>query len=270
MGLPLHSINNEWHKMTLSLLPWSFFLVLGRTSALIAFFPMISESYIPRTIRIGIAVWISLAIFPLMPASAFEPTTVPELALAVGFEAAVGVLFAFAARFIFSGIMLGVQWIDAEVGFQVAQQINPLSGTPSSPVGTLILIVASLLFWSLGYFEDLLMLWVKIFQLLPPPITHLPTITGDAVILLSTQMFVRALEIATPVLVVMFMVTLAIALLARAIQGVSIFVESYNLKLLIGISSLVTLAPLMLTLLQKHLEAIPNSWAILVRALQQN
>jgi flagellar biosynthesis protein FliR len=255
--------------MTFSLSPWTFFLVFGRTAALITFFPMLSDMPIPRTVKVGIVMWLTFAIMPLVPPTVFEPTTIPELALAVGLEAVVGILFAFTARLIFSGITLGVQWIDAEVGFQVAQQINPLSGVPTSPVGTLTMILASLLFWCLGYFENLIMVWARIFQLLPAPVSHIPKITGDALVMLSSQMFIRALEIATPIVVVMFMVTLAMALFARAIQGVSIFVESYNLKLLLGMGALITLAPLLLTLLQKHLEAIPDSWSVMVRAMQQ-
>lgn len=254
--------------MIFNLSPWNFFMVFGRTSALIVFFPMLSELPVPRIVRVGIALWLTFAILPLLPASTFQPTTLPELAVAVAGEIIVGVLFAFAAKLIFAGITLGVQWIDAEVGFQVAQQINPLAGIPTSPVGTLTLIVASLLFWCLGYFENLLLVWAKIFQLIPPPVTSIPKITGDSIVLLSTQMFVRALEIATPVLVVMFMITLAIAMFARAIQGVSIFVESYNLKLILGMGAIITLSPLLITLLQKHLEAIPDSWGILVRAMQ--
>jgi len=254
--------------MTFDLSPWTFFLVFGRTSALIAFFPMFAEAQVPRAIRVSTILWISLAILPVLPPSTWQPATLPDLAIAVGMEAMLGALFALTARLIFSGVMLGAQWIDAEIGFQVVQQINPLSGTPNSPVGILLLITTSLMFWAFGYFEDMLLFWARIFHILPPPIVAFSPAVGETLVTLSSQIFFRALEILTPILVVMFLVTLAIGLMARAVQGVNIFVESYNIKLIIGMVTLVATAPILLALLHKHLEMIPESWMAILRALK--
>jgi flagellar biosynthesis protein FliR len=256
--------------MTIPFSPWTFFLIFGRTSTLVAFFPIISESSVPRMVRFSLAVWLSLAMLPLVPVNAFVPATLSDLALAMGIECVIGALFAFVARFVFAGIMLGVHWIDAEIGFQAAQQINPLSGVPGSPIATLILVVVSLLFFCLGYFEQLIFQWGQIFKLLPPPVMYLPMETADVMVSLSSRLFVKALELATPILVVMFMVTLAIGLFARAIQGISIFVESYTLKILIGLSTLVAIAPLLIQLLRNNLDSIEDSWSLLIHVLRSN
>jgi len=248
--------------------PWDFFLVLGRTSFLIGFFPMFSELQIPRLVRAGIAMWLSFVIMPTLPPTHFHPSNVPELAGAVFLEGVLGAIFAFAIRLVFATVSLGTQWIDSEIGFQVAQQINPIFGAPNSPFGTLALVVTTMLFWSMGFFEQLLAVWVRIFQILPPPITSLSPNTGDSVLWLSSQIFVGALKIATPVVLVMFLVSLSIGLLARAIPGVNFFVESFNAKLLAGIGFLVVISPFLLTLIQHQLDRIPESWLVLVRALK--
>lgn len=254
--------------MTLDLSVWNFFLVFGRTSALVAFFPMLSEVQSPRTVRVGLALWISLAILPTLPPSSWQPANVPDLALAVGLETVVGAFFAFAIRLVFSAILLGAQWIDSEIGFQVAQQINPLSGVPNSPFGSVAMVTSALLFWSLGFFENLLLLWARMFHSLPAPILTMPLEVGDTLLHLSARIFSGALEVAIPIVLVMFLVTLAIALMARAIQGVNLFVEAYNIKLAAGIGALVMTSPLILALMQKQLDGIPNAWMALARALK--
>ncbi len=247
--------------------PWDFFLVLGRTSFLFGFFPMFSEMQIPQTVRAGLAIWVSLVIMPTLPPSHFQPNGVFDLFGAVFLEGVLGGLFAFSIRLVFTTISLGTQWIDSEIGFQVAQQISPLSGTPNSPFGTLALVITALIFWCTGLFEDLLIVWVRLFQVLPPPIHSLKPAVGDAVIFLTTKIFVGALQVATPVIFVMFLVSLAIGLLARALPGVNFFVESYNVKMLVGLSFLVVISPFLLTLIHHQLDRIPESWLTLVRAL---
>ncbi|MBI4023658.1 MAG: flagellar biosynthetic protein FliR [Verrucomicrobia bacterium] len=254
--------------MTFDLSPWSFFLVFGRTSALVAFFPMMSELQTPKLTRVGIAAWISLAALPVVPHSAWQPANIPDLVLAVGLEAIVGVLFAFTLRLVFAAVMLGAQWIDNEVGFQAAQQINPISGAANSPYAMVILSVSGLIFWAFGFFEDLLLFWVRTFQLLPPPVMSLPLDVGDVLLKISTRLFIRAIEIATPMILLMFLVTLSIGLMARAIQGVNIFMESYNIKLLVGIAALVPTAPLMFSMIQKQVNEIPEVWMALLYALR--
>jgi len=234
----------------------------------VAFFPMLSEIQTPRTVRAGLALWISLAILPMVPVSSWQPASVPDLAFAVGLEVLVGALFALTIRMIFSAITLGAQWIDAEIGFQVAQQISPLSGSPNSPFGTMAVAASALSFFAFGYFENVLLLWARMFQSLPAPILTLRPEIGDVLLRLSSRIFVGALEIAIPIIILMFLVTIAIALMARVIQGVNIFVESYNIKLLIGMGALLVLAPLILALMRKQLDEIPGAWMALARAMK--
>jgi flagellar biosynthesis protein FliR len=246
---------------------WNFFLVFGRTSALVAFLPVLSDAQVPRRLRLGIAVWISLALMPIVPISGFNPTNLLDIVIALTMEAILGFLFAFTLRLVFAGIFLGSQWVDTEVGFQAAQQLNPISGVPNSPFGTLMLATSSLLFWVLGYFEEMLAFWARIFQLIPAPILSFSPRTGETLISLSSMIFLKALELVTPMLAIMFIVTLTIGLMSRAVQGVNIFVESYNIKLMVGILALVLNAPLMLTLVQKQLNGFPEAWTALVRSL---
>ncbi len=248
--------------------PWDFFLVFGRTSFLVGFFPMFSDVQVPRLIRLGLAIWLSLVIMPTLPTSHFHPTNVPQLLGAMFLEGVLGATFAFAIRLVFATISLGTQWIDSEIGFQVAQQISPLSGTPNSPFGTIALVITALLFWCTGMFEELLRVWVQMFQILPPPVSSISLSMGDALITLSSHVFVGALQIATPVLLIMFLVSLSIGLLARALPGVNFFVESFNVKMVVGLSFLVMISPFLLSLIQHQLDRIPDTWLTFLRALK--
>jgi flagellar biosynthesis protein FliR len=256
--------------MIFSFSPWSFFLILGRTASLIAFFPMFQEGQVPRSVRAGLAIWISLAMLPMLPPIAFQPESLPELLAAVGVEVVVGLVFALAIRLVFAAISLGTQWIDAEIGFQASQQISPLTGTPNSPFGILALAITAMLFWSLGFFENLLMFWAKMFQVLPPPISHIPLGLGETLIQLSSHIFVGGLQIAIPVIAIMYLVSLAIGFLARAIQGANIFVESFNIKLLVGLGFLIVISPLLLDLIRNQLGLIPEAWTALLKVFKSS
>ncbi|MDD2709683.1 MAG: flagellar biosynthetic protein FliR [Verrucomicrobiae bacterium] len=254
--------------MTFDLSPWHFLLVMGRTASLIAFFPMLSELRIPKAVRAGIALWTSLVITPLVPVSAFQPATIPDLTIALVLETFIGTLFAFVIRLIIAGIVTGVQWIDSEIGFQAAMQMNPLSGTPSSPFGTMALSIIALIFWSSGFFENLLVLWTRIFQILPPPITSISLETGTVLLTLSCHIFAGAIEIAAPIVALMFLLSLAMGLLARAVQGINIFFETFTLKILLGIPSIIILTPYLVNVMQQHLNLVPTHWQQLLHAIK--
>jgi flagellar biosynthetic protein FliR len=253
--------------MTFDFSPWNAFLVFARTASLVSFFPMLADLRIPRTVRIGLSLWLSLAIFPTLPATSFQPTSLPQLASAILIEILIGALFGLLIRIVFAGFSMGLQWIDSDIGFQVAQQINPLAGTPSSPFGSLALVIAALIFWSCGFFENLIFIWARIFKILPPPVGMIPLRVGDTIVDISSHIFTSALEIAIPTVVIMFLVTFAIGLIARAVQGINIFFETFTSKILIGMGVLILLSPLIVAIMQKQLKEIPELWMMLLRAL---
>lgn len=252
--------------MNLTLPVWDFFLVLGRTASLLAFFPLLSELQTPKTVRLGIVLWISLVTMPLLAPSGYHPASFPDLIVSVGLEALFGLGFAMVVRMVFSAILLGAQWIDLEMGFGAARQISPLTGMPGSPFAEIVFVISGLMFWSLGFFEQILALWVRMFQLIPPPVRSLSFEGGITLVGLSGQIFVGALQIAAPIVLVMFLVSLTIGFFARAVQGVNLFVESYNIKLLVGMLLLWSTLPLLDRLIVGQLYGIMDGWTVLLRA----
>jgi flagellar biosynthetic protein FliR len=157
------------------------------------------------------------------------------LALAVAWELAVGLLIGFAAALLFAAVQFGGHLIDQELGILQANILDPVLNEQISIVGQFKVLVATLVYLLINGHHLLIGAVSDSFRAVP--MLGLTFSEGAALHLSDTLMrdfFRMGIEIAAPALVTLFLVTIALAFMARTAPELNIFALSFPLRMAVG------------------------------------
>ncbi|HEY2801354.1 MAG TPA: flagellar biosynthetic protein FliR [Chthoniobacterales bacterium] len=213
-------------------------MVFIRAGGLLALLPVFSGQSVPVQIRLAIAVLLAyLAGAQAQPTSAIPDSMLALITIAVR-ELFIGLLMGFAIRLIFYAIEFAGQVMSTEIGLTVSSQIDPISRQTSSPVGTALFYLGSLLFLISGCHHAVFLAFLRSFQIAPVGAIAFHRDTAEALVSASGNIFLVALQMAAPLLAVNFVVTFAFAILGKAAPSINVFSESFSVRVLVGIAIL--------------------------------
>ena len=205
-----------------------------RIAAFLAIAPPFSQKSIPGIVRMTIALGLALAVAPRLPEVAADGTGAFFGALVL--EAITGAAFGFLVMMTFAAIQSAGTLIDLFGGFQIASAYDPMTQTSGAPVQRLYQMTALvLLFVSNGY-QVVLAGLVRTFDALPLGTMLDPSVFMSTLTTGLSQMFVGAVQIAGPLLVVLFLADVGLGLLTRVAPALNAFAMGFPLKILITLS----------------------------------
>ncbi len=218
----------------------SFMLVLTRVSAMIYAFPFFGSPAIAARVRILITLVISFMLLPMVGVEGLGfDWNLGRLALGIGRELAIGLIVGFGTRFMFEAFSLAGTFAGRQMGFAIAELVDPVTSAPQSMVGQFWALVAILLFLAVDGHHFLIRLLVQNFQIVPLNTGVLQPATGQMLITGSTEMFRLALKLAAPAIILTLMVDVGVGFLSRAMPRLQVFFVALPLKLIVGIFALV-------------------------------
>jgi flagellar biosynthetic protein FliR len=221
----------------------SFMLVLIRMSAMIYSFPFFGSPAVTPKLRIMIAVVISFMILPLAGQENLgQDWSLGYMTLQIAKESFVGLVVGFGAKFLFESFALAGTFAGRQMGFAMADLLDPVTSVPQSMVGQFWALVAILFFVAIDGHHFLVRLMLENFEVVPIGDGYMSPRTGRLLIAGSSNMFQTAIRLAAPALTLTLMVDIGIAVLTRAMPRLQIFFVALPLKLFVGIfASIVSL-----------------------------
>lgn len=221
----------------------TFFLILVRVSTLLYVFPVFSAHQIPTLVRIGLALIVSFVLLPQQ--HALPALGLGELFSAVLSQVTIGLIVGFVAYLVFMGIQFAGQLLDIEIGFAVANVINPTTQQQVTVLGEFELTIATLLFLIANGHLMLLRGIAGSFTLVPLPYVHLhPAVMGDLLLFLELS-FGVVFKIAAPAAVALFLTNIFLGLMARVAPQMNVFVVGFPLQVGLGMLMLAISIPLL-------------------------
>ena len=211
-----------------------FLLVFFRVSGVMMLAPVFGSAMTPAPVKIFLSLVLSLLFFPLVGGQNV-PMDGAVLALAVAWELAVGILIGFAAAMLFAGVQFGGHLIDQELGLLQANLLDPMLDEQISIMGQFKVLTATLVYLLINGHHLLIGAVSDSFRAVP--ILGLRFSKGAALHLSDTLMrdlFRMAVEIAAPALVTLFLVSIALAFMARTAPEMNIFALSFPLRMAVG------------------------------------
>ena len=213
---------------------WPFVRML----ALISTAPVFSEHAVPRTVKVGLAALLSIAIAPTLGAL----PTVP-LVSAAGFwiliqQVLIGAAMGFSMRLVFAVVQAAGEYAGLQMGLSFASFFDPTSGGQTMVLARLLNVMATLIFLALDGHLTLIMTLAESFRVLP--IADAPLAARGWFLLASAggQIFSGGLLLALPLIAVLLTLNLAMGILYRVSPQFSIFAVGFPVTLLAGIGML--------------------------------
>ncbi|MBT9258494.1 MAG: flagellar biosynthetic protein FliR [Clostridiales bacterium] len=214
--------------------------VVARAAGLLGSMPVLGGFYVPRLVRVALALLVALALYPAVAVP--YPEDLFTASLWILSETLTGLAIGFLAQILFSAFQMAGSLLDLDLGLGVAGLLDPVGHQPVSILGNFFNLVASLLYFWTGAYAVPLMALRYSFQGLPAGGFFAAAFFPDMERALSTA-FLAAVQLALPVIAVSFVVTVAMAVFARAIPQMNVFLLGLPLKIALGFLALGLLFP---------------------------
>ncbi|TDL35030.1 flagellar type III secretion system protein FliR [Jeotgalibacillus sp. S-D1] len=226
-------------------------LVVVRVSAFFVTIPLFSHRSIPVMHRVGFAVLLSVMVYYTIDAEPFSINGAYMLLILK--EAVIGLFIGLIAYIVLSAIQIAGNLIDIQMGFAIANIIDPQTGAQSPLMGQYLYTLSLLL---LLYFDGHHLILDGIFYSYQfVPIEQLSLGVGESaaeiVIKAFAAAFVIAFQLAAPVAAALFLVDVALGIVARTAPQFNIFVIGFPIKIAVAFMILFVLMGVMFGVIQR-------------------
>jgi len=216
-----------------------YLLAVARIGGVIATAPPFNYRTIPVQIKIGLALMMGLMVLPLLHA---EDTAMPkDVASYLGLltsETLIGLLMGYVLSLFFIGIQYAGQFVGLQMGFGIVNVIDPMSSTQVSIIGQFKYLMAMLLFLTVRGHHLLIEALAQTFERIPIGGAQFPAILGEDLIRMSAQVFPTAIKFGAPMIVALFLSSVALGIVARAVPQMNVFIVGFPLKITVGLLTL--------------------------------
>lgn len=224
----------------------AFLLVLCRISAFMVVAPVLSSRNVPRTLKIGLAFFVSVMVFLSV---GFDASVVWDgtYVLAVLREVLAGLLIGYVAYLFFTVMQIAGAFMDLTIGFGIANIVDPVSGVNAPILGNFKYMLTLLVFLSMNGHHYLLAAIMNSYEWLPLDNGLYGSLAEGSVanFLVRTfaDTFLLALQISAPIVVAMILADIGLGFLARTAPQYNVFVVGIPIKILTGLALLIVLMP---------------------------
>lgn len=224
---------------------------------------------LPPLARLGLSAGLALLVWPQLSTgrqaaglllSAQSATNAPAAAggqapvawavwaAALAGEVAVGLAMAFGVEAIMAAAMLAGQLADLPMGFSVANVVDPTLQQEVPLLGQFYGLVAVAVLFGVNGHHEILRALVESLRVVPPgQLAFHPQLVEAAVGQLG-RAFVLGLRMGAPVLGVLFLTDVALAVVARAVPQLNLFVVGFPVKLGLGLAMVMLALPAVVSL----------------------
>ncbi|RMF77321.1 MAG: type III secretion protein, partial [Nitrospirae bacterium] len=179
----------------------------------------------------------------------------------------VGALIGFVVAALFAGVQLAGQAVAAQMGFAAASQFDPMTHANSMVVGQFQFVVAALVFFALGGHLRVVEALAASFARIPPGAGRLGGAAVEQVFELTAGVFVAAACIAAPVIAAMLLTNVGLAILARTLPQMNVFLVAFPLQIGVGLAALALTVPLLAAWVGRGVAGMEGRFLHLLAAL---
>ena len=213
-----------------------FLFVFFRVGALILFVPVLGSRQVPASMKIGLILFTSIVIFPLVQARPLpEPQGIFDLAVFLLSDVTIGLGIAYITRLIFAAVQIAGTVVDFQMGFGVVNVIDPQTDTQVSVTAQFHNIVAVLIFLAIDAHHFILQAIVESFFIINPAEINFSSLTPEYMLYLFSGTFTTAVKIAAPIMAILFFLSVGLGLVARTVPQMNVFIVGFPLQIGVGL-----------------------------------
>ncbi|MCA8938515.1 MAG: flagellar biosynthetic protein FliR [Planctomycetes bacterium] len=221
----------------------AFLLVLFRVAGVVEVLPILGAQNVPRQVKVWLAFFVSVVVFGVVRNTVplpVMPQSIGIFLFAAWTEFILGIMIGMVGSMLLTGFQVGGRLVSDQLGFSLADIVDPISNQSISITSQMIYMCATLLFLVLGGLGMVLVVLSKSFEIVPPIAFQLND--GVASLLLyriAPQIFVLGVTFAAPVVIVVLLSTVGLGLVGKVVPEMNIFSFSFGVRVFLGLIMLV-------------------------------
>lgn len=210
-------------------------LVLARISGFVFTAPFFGLSYIPRNVKIGFSVFITILMTYVLPYSTLEYVGVIEFACLIMKEVIVGVLIGYMTNICTYILNFSGHLIDMEIGFAMVNEINPVANVQSTITANLYTYLVMLMLVVTDMHHQILKAFIYAFEVIPIGKMKFSGNIYFAMVKFISEYFIIGFRIVLPIFASMLVVNVVLGVLAKVAPQMNMFVIGIQLKVFVGL-----------------------------------
>jgi flagellar biosynthesis protein FliR len=210
-------------------------LASTRAAAWLVVAPPFSTRSIPGQVKALLAVGLAVPMTPHLVGHLPDLETLPILASAVE-QVAVGTGLGFLTALVFYAVQSAGELIDLFGGFAIAFAFDPLAFTGNSLFGRFYNLFTVTLLFATDAYTIVLRGFLQTYQTIPLDGTMSFSRLGEVLSAGLAQMFLAALQIAGPLIGILFLADVGLGLLSRVAPALNAFALGFPVKILLTLS----------------------------------
>ncbi len=259
--------------MTLFVLQFfpNLLLIFCRISAFFVVAPLFSSRSVSIKFKVGVSFFMTLITFssigmtePIPIDSAYFASIIREIMM--------GLVLGYLALMFFTAIQVAGTFIDFQIGFALASVIDPMTGAQAPVFGNFKYYLAILIFLSINAHHFLIQGIMQSYEFVPLDGNLFANIEAGTVSNFLVQsfstVFMLAFQMATPFIVVIFMLDLVLGIMSKTTPQLNIFVVGIPTKILVGFIVFILIAYGLISIFEDLFEDMFNAMYQLLRILQ--
>ena len=238
----------------------SVFLAAVRVGAVFLFTPILAVTQAPTRFRVFFVLGLSAILVSAAGVSTVSiPTTLAELAYFSIQELVTGMVMAFGLLTAFAAFLLGGRILDFQMGFGVANLIDPATNTQTAMMGLILNLIAVMAFFMVNGHHMLLRGLAYSFEKIPLGV-GLTEINIEVIVKQFGAMFIYGVMAVAPALFAILLLDVGLAVMARTMPQVNIFFVSIPLKIFVGLTMFALSMRYIWPLMEKVFSSIFGYW----------
>jgi flagellar biosynthetic protein FliR len=245
-----------------------FLLVFFRLAGVFAFAPVLGHRSLPLAHRAGLAAGVALLLAPVLgPSRSGLGDTWLGLALAVAGEVFLGLAIGLVAAAIVATVRGAGEIIGFHMGLGLAAAYDPAMGQQATELTRFQETLALVLFLAVNGHHVLIQAVAASFRHVPAGSQFVSAGVAAGLLPLGGKVFRSSLELAAPVVGILFVVNVALALLTRVAPQMNIFAVGIPVALAAGILGLVETLPRFFHVITRLLAGLGADLAAVLRTI---
>lgn len=230
--------------------------VMARIGAFTIAIPIFNSDIISGTYRYFFVMIISIILLPLVPsgwlgAEMFENMDLFKLSFLLISEALLGLSIALVVLILVEAFQLSGYVMDRDIGFTMAEVVDPATNIDGTLLSGVFVKVFYIMFIIQDGHYEIIRIAAASFQTLQPGQFLVTSSLVETVIMMSSQVFVVAMQICMPIVATMLLINIALGLLARLGEDFEVLMISFPIRFGLGFIILMWTFPIVLSFCRK-------------------
>ena len=220
-----------------------FLLASCRAAGVIFFNPIFGRGSVPNVLKIGLSLVLAMySVYQIGNTQVIDYSIIEFVgAMLQGF--AIGLLIGFIMQFFLSAFQISGELIDMQIGLSMASMYDPSTKANITWTGNMFGAMYVLLFFVSDCHIALFNVVIKSYQVIPVGLGTIDPHVGVFFVELISYIFLYALQVAMPIVVVELIAEFAVGIMMRLVPNISVFVINLQLKIIIGMIIILTIIP---------------------------